>query len=752
MSQQSSSPSTQKRYLWLLGTLLFLFCLRVLGQVLVAFFGVKFLPPMEEWFSGLLPYPELLTSQILIILLYGKICLDFARGRGYFVTPGRRLGINLLKFGWLYLGVMIIRYVIRMGLYPHERWTGGSIPIFFHWVLASFLLVLGHYHWRWSAQAEIPGPKPRNLKARVLLWSQATLVGLGIVLWLSYQLAPSLLAHAIGLRRPQFAVRVQKHAVMTTTDGTELSSEIFHPQRTDRTPTILVRIPLSKTFKNSLFVSLVGRMWAERGYTAVIQGTRGRYESGGTFHPLHGERQDGIETLSWISKQPWFNGQIATWGGSAFGYTQWAISDQQAPGPSALAIYFASSDFHRMFYPGGAFSLYSALSWAGRSHGPQDLADFPPAKDLYQAADGFPLIDADRRLAGQEIPFFRDWAQHPERDSFWIDIDGTNRSASLKAPVLLMAGWYDPFLPSQLDDFMQIRRSPMPSVSEHSRLIIGPWTHAGEVVFPNGVQAENFRRQSLAVSLPWFDQTLQSSQSQSKDPSPVRIFVMGKNEWRSETEWPLSRARATSLYLGSGGKANSAAGDGRLDLAQPLADEPADSFRYDPLNPVPTAGGAMIGSAAGIARQNPIESRNDVLVYTTAALQNDIEVTGPIALVLYASTSAANTDFTAKLVDVHPDGSAYNVSDGIVRRSYSGPAGAAGIQEIRIELWPTSMVFFKRHRMRLEVSSSNFPRFARNPNTNNNVATETNPVSAIQLVHHGSRFPSRLVLPFVPAP
>ena len=744
------SVSLQRRYFWLLATLLFLFCLRVLGQILVAFWGVRFLPPMEEWFSGLLPYPELLTSQILIILWYGKICLDFARGYGYFVTPRRRLGINLLRFGWLYLGVMIIRYVIRMGLYPHERWTGGSIPIFFHWVLASFLLVLGHYHWRSTAQAQVMGSKTRTLRARLLLWSQGIVVGLGIVLWVLYQLAPSLLGHAVGLRRAQFAVRVQKHAVMTTTDGTQLSSEIFHPQHTDRTPTILVRIPLSKTFENSLFVSAVGRMWAERGYTAVIQGTRGRYESGGNFYPLHGERQDGIETLAWISKQPWFNGQIATWGGSAFGYTQWAISDQQAPGPSALAIYFASSDFHRAFYPGGAFSLYSALSWAGRSHGRQDLADFPPAREVNQAAGGFPMIDADRRLAGEEIQFFRDWALHPERDSFWTDIDGTNRSASLKAPVLFMAGWYDPFLPSQLDDFTQIRRSAMPAVAEHSRLMIGPWTHAGEVVFPNGVRAENFRRQSLAQSLPWFDEILQPSQSQSKDPSPIRIFVMGKNEWRSEREWPLSRARATTLYLGSGGKANSAAGDGRLDLAEPLAGEPADSFLYDPQHPVPTAGGAMIGAAAGIARQNAIESRNDVLVYTTAVLQSDTEVTGPISLVLYVSTSAANTDFTAKLVDVHPDGSAYNVSDGILRLSNSGPASTAEIREIHIELWPTSMVFFKGHRMRLEVSSSNFPRFARNPNTERNFATETNPVSSTQIVNHSSRFPSRLILPFVP--
>jgi uncharacterized protein len=251
MSRGSFSSSVQKRYFLLLSALVLLFCLRVLGQVLVAFLGVKFLPPMEEWFSGLLPYRELLTSQILIIFLYGKVCFDLARGHGYFAVPRRRLGISLLKFGSLYLGVMIIRYVIRMGLYPHERWSGGSIPIFFHWVLASFILVLGHYHWRLATQTETSGSNPLTLRSRLLIWTQLGVVGLGVLIWILYQLAPSIAAHALGFRRSQFAVRVQKHALLRTTDGILLSSEIYHPQHTDRTPTILVRIPLSKTGKNS---------------------------------------------------------------------------------------------------------------------------------------------------------------------------------------------------------------------------------------------------------------------------------------------------------------------------------------------------------------------------------------------------------------------------------------------------------------------------------------------------------------------
>jgi hypothetical protein len=490
-------PTLERHYFWVLATLLFLFCLRVFGQILVAFFNVSFLPPMEEWFSGLLPYPELLTAQILIIALYGKICLDFSRGHGFVVTPRRRLGTGLLIFGSLYLGVMILRYVIRMSLYPHERWAGGCIPIFFHWVLSSFILVLGSYHWRTAQRPGKPG-----IGRRLLHGTAAVAALICIAAWATYQMGPSLLAHQLGLRRSQFAVRPQKGATLLTSDGVPLVADIYHPQHTAHTPTLLVRIPLTKDFKNSLFARMIGKMWAERGYTVVIQGTRGRFGSGGAFYPLRGERQDGIETLKWIARQSWFDGHILTWGGSAFGHTQWAISDQTNPGPTALMVYFASTDFYEMFYPGGAFSLDSALSWAIRSQGAKDQSDWPSANEVMQAATGFPLPDADRRATGTDVGFFKDWVEHPDRDAFWVDIDGQNRVQSLKAPVLLMAGWYDPFLPTQLSDFMHIRQSGERGVAGRSRLIIGPWTHASELTFPDGTKGENFRRQSLAVSLP----------------------------------------------------------------------------------------------------------------------------------------------------------------------------------------------------------------------------------------------------------
>lgn len=744
--QRTNSSMVQKRYFRVLCILLFLFCLRVLGQFLVAFFKAPFLPPMEEWMSGVVPYPELLTAQILIIGLYGKVCLDFARGSGFFVIPRRRLGTGLLVFGSLYLAVMILRYVMRMGLYPHERWTGGCIPIFFHWVLSSFILVLGSYHWRMT-----PRPVRPSIGMRLLQGALAIVAVLCVAAWAVFQMAPSLLAHQLGLRRSEFAARAQNRAIVRMSDGVTLVADIYHPQHTVHSPTVLVRIPLTRDFKNSLFASVIGKMWAERGYTVIIQGTRGRFGSGGVFYPLREDRTDGIETLRWIAKQPWYDGHILTWGGSAFGHTQWAIADQTAPGPTALMVYFASTDFYGMFYPGGAFSLDSALSWAARSHGTKDYDDWPSAEQVERAARGFPLLDSDRRITGTDVSFFKDWVEHSDRDNYWDDIDGRDRLESLKAPVLLMAGWYDPFLPTQLADYTRIRKSGDSAVATRSRLIVGPWTHASEVTFPDGTKAENFRKQSVAVSLPWFDA---NSGMATLSSSPVRLFVMGRNAWRDEHEWPLARTQYTSYFLGGAGSSNSSVGDGKLNVIPPAAQEPADTFTYDPLNPAPTAGGAMIGPGAGIARQNEVERRQDVLVYTTPVLGHDVEVTGPVSLILYVSTSAPSTDFTAKLVDVHPNGSAFNVSEGILRRTYQDAqdrSATDSVHEIQIELWPTSNVFFKGHRIRLEVSSSNFPRFDSNPNTGNRIASETKVLTAKQTVRHGLQFPSRLILPIIPS-
>ena len=309
----------------------------------------------------------------------------------------------------------------------------------------------------------------------------------------------------------------------------------------------------------------------------------------------------------------------------------------------------------------------------------------------------------------------------------------------------MMAGWSDPFLPAQLHDYADIVRNASPAVVAQSHLVIGPWSHARSVQLSDGTTSENYRLASLAPSIPWFDQIFDRADSHGFPP--VRIFVMGRNEWRDENEWPLKRTRYTSYYLSSSRSANGVSGNAALTLYPPSNGAAADHFTFDPANPVRTSGGAMIGPHAGYMRQNDAERRPDVLVYSTTPLQHETEVTGPVRAILYVSTDAPDTDFTAKLVDVRPDGAAYNVSDGIIRRSYGAPGR---VERIEIELWPTSMVFMRGHRIRLEISSSNFPRYDRNPNTGREIATETRPRIAAQSVYHSANAASQIILPIIP--
>jgi hypothetical protein len=549
-----------------------------------------------------------------------------------------------------------------------------------------------------------------------------------------------------GVRAATYSVKTERGAGFTTRDGIVLRADIHRPLGLTKTPTVLVRIPFTKTIASRLQADVVGHYWASRGYTVVIQGTRGRYESEGRFYPLIHERQDGLETLQWLATQEWYDGRLAMWGGSAFGHTQWAVADQSNPGPNAFFVQIASSRFRKMFYPGNAFSLESALYWAMRSRGSEDRE--VSMKELEVGVTMLPIIRADDVAIG-DTDFYNDWLAKREDEQFWESIDGVGRPARVQAPMLLLAGWYDPFLPGQLEDFVEMTTYAKKAVADQTRLIVGPWGHATSVQVPGMDTAIPYRQSSLAPSLPWFDHYLGQGVEPLAMPR-VKLFVMGENRWRDENEWPLTRTVYTTYYLHSQGLANSSSGDGRLDRFMP-EEEPFDSFPYDPLHAVPTAGGAMLGDRSGIAPQNAIESRQDVLVYSMSPLSEAIEVTGNIRATLYVKTDAPSTDFTAKLVDVHPDGKAYNVCDGILRRSYRTLGGEAGVPvEIEIELWPTSHLFKSGHRLRLEVSSSNFPRYDRNPNTGAEISTAVETKTAHQAVFHSAAHPSRVILPIIP--
>ena len=523
-------------------------------------------------------------------------------------------------------------------------------------------------------------------------------------------------------------------------------SDIYRPRRSGKTPTILVRIPFSSTFKNRLAADVVGTFWASRGYTVVIQGTRGRYKSGGEFYPLLHERQDGQETLTWLAVQPWFDGRLGMWGGSAFGHTQWVIADQEAPGPTALIIQIASTSFREMFHPGNAFSLESALFWAARSRGKEDQD--PSLDALERGYAGFPLIEADDRAVG-DVPFFNDWVRHAEAD----DILATHRrpgsrqddqgagaaDGGLVRPVSAdpAAGLRDPAARSRAAS-----RGGQPS---HHR----PLDSCRPVRFPDGSTAGDYRPASLAPSLPWFDHHLLGRAPDRSLAAPVRIYVMGENRVAGGTGVAAGAGALTPFYLRSGGRrelgrrrraprrdaafARRSAGFVHLRSAptgafprRPDAGLARGNRRARRRRGAPGRAGVLDGCARRGSRGDRAGERD--------ALRDD---------------HRAHTDFSVKLVDVHPDGRAYNVSDGLLRRAYPDSARAAPT-EITVQLWPTSMLFRRGHRVRVEVSSSNYPRYDRNPNTGRDIATETEPRSALQTVFHSASAPSRIVLPVIP--
>ena len=719
------SHASYSRILW---ALLALFCARILGQLLVATLGVSFLPPMEEWFSGLIPYTRLLASQLVIIVLFGWVTTQFSRGRGWVARPNLSLGRGLAVFGTLYLGVMVIRYVIRMTLYPPERWTGGSIPIFFHWVLAGFLLTVALFHLRNAERSPLRG------KGKILLAGGGLVVAVAISAWVAYLLSPAYFAGQLGVGRPQHAVRIFRSQSFETSDGTLLVADLFLPRRADPAPTILVRLPYARTWTSRAFGTIVGRMWAEHGYNVVLQGTRGRYESGGEHYPLMHERDDGVATLAWLDRQSWFDGRLGMWGASYFGYTQWVLADDAELAPQTFMIQLVSTDHYGMFYHGGAFSLESALYWGIRS---SHTDDSPPDTLLMDRAFGtLPLVELDDRAEG-DVSYYNDWASHSRRDDYWSAIDGEDRAARVTAPMHFMAGWFDPYLPTQLRDYATILQTAAPRVAESTHLTIGPWGHAFEPALADGSLPDDYRRSSIAPSVAWFDRYLKGD-SAVPAPPRVRIFVLGENQWRDEEAWPLTRAQPTAFYLNGDG--------GSLSVGSPPPLSGTLEYVFDPTDPVPTQGGAMLGARSGMRLQSSVE-RDDVLTFTTAPLTEPLEITGPVSAVLYVETSAPNTDFTAQLLYVEPDGRSFNITEGIVRRELLQDSGP---ERVSIELWPTSIVLQAGHRLRLDIASSNYPRWDANPNTGRDPATETAPVSATQRISWGGATPSHVMLPLVP--
>jgi putative CocE/NonD family hydrolase len=544
-------------------------------------------------------------------------------------------------------------------------------------------------------------------------------------------------------------------------DGVSLIADVYRPQAPGRYPVLLQRTPYNRRD------AATGTFLASHGYVVVLQDTRGRYDSGGEFYPFRNEAQDGYDTVEWAAALEHSDGQVAMFGGSYVGATQMLAASAAPPHLVAIFPYVTASEYYEGWtYQSGALMQWFASSWTS------GLAEDTLRKKTdslsmpRQWVEQMP-VDAYRVLAlpdaTQLASYFRDWILHERSDEYWKQWKVSDHYGRMSVRALHAGGWHDLFLKGSIANYVGMRRNAATADARNGqRLIVGPWAHAatspegkiGDVTF--GKNAVLYMNDTI---LRWSNYVLKGAQNEFAGAAPVRIFVMGDNVWRDEQEFPLPRARDTKYYLGSTRGANSLAGDGRLTLEQPKQDPP-DRYEYDPQNPTPTIGGRLCcgnGHPPGPFDQRPNEGRQDVLVFSTPPLERDVEVTGYISLELHASSSAIDTDFTALLADVEPGGYARFLTDGIVRARYRNstdqaePIEPGKIYKYTVDLWATSNVFKAGHRIRLYVSSSNFPRFDRNLNTGEPVLGATRMLKANQTIYHDAAHPSALILPIVPA-
>lgn len=551
-----------------------------------------------------------------------------------------------------------------------------------------------------------------------------------------------LVSRWLGLPVPSHAVRRETtHVAMP--DGACLATDVYHPRTGEPQPTILIRTPYGRRGLILMF-GLVPRLFASHGVHLVVQDTRGRYGSEGEWDPFRHEADDGCATLEWIGKQAWFDGRLATWGASYFGLTQWAIAADPPVPIQAMVPIVTCASFHDIFWVGGAFSLASAARWASGVVGRRSR--FPREGRLARAFRSLPATTIDEATADAPVAFYREWIARPHAaDPYWRAIDFASGIPRTDAAMLVVAGWWDIFVGPQIRDWQRLRREGRSEAARSARLVVGPWAHGRLATRPFPPREASLIRKVAQESIVWFERWLRGGGA--GDVAPVEVFTTGVNRWQSLDDFPPPSASETPLFLRSRGRAATRSGDGYLCPEPPEAGEPPDSFAYDPLDPVPTCGGTFLGPKCGPADQRAVEDRSDVLCYTSRPLDDPLEATGFVRLALFARTDAPATDFTAKLVDVRPDGFAMNLCEGITRIiSCPGPSGA---QEIGIDLWAISHVFDRGHRIRLEVSSSNHPRFARHLNEVGPPEHGTTSSVAVQSVFHDATHPSRLVLPVV---
>jgi putative CocE/NonD family hydrolase len=574
--------------------------------------------------------------------------------------------------------------------------------------------------------------------------------------------ALTFLAPAGARAADSYEVTIERDVPIKMRDGVTLHADIYRPRAEGKFPLLLTRTPYDKNRVVDFCLKA-----AARGYVVVAQDVRGRYASEGDWYPFKYESQDGYDTVEWAAALPYSNGKVGMFGGSYVGATQYLAAIAKPPHLAGICPDVTASNYHDGWtYQGGAFQQWFDESWTtGLAENTisrrEDLGG-----DVVRWTPTLPLLSYsvfEPPSATGLAPYFTDWLAHPNYDDYWKQWSIEDHYAQIQVPVLSLGAWYDIFLGGTLRNYARLKNEAGTEAARRGqRLMIYVGGHAGGSA-EKKVGAVDFGDRLPfdleEVTLRWYDTLLKGIGNGVDHEKPVKIFVMGKNDWREEDDWPLERAKATRYYLRSTKPANGLEGGGTLSPAAPAEEKP-DEYVYDPNDAVPTIGGPLccqpLPTGIGPEDQRPAEARGDVLVFSSPAFTQNTEVTGPISLDLYVSSSAVDTDFTGKVIDVWPNGFAQNLTEGILRLRYRNSQekpelGNPGeTYHITVDLWATSNVFLPRHKLRIEVSSSNFPRFDRNLNTGDDQARGTHMIKATNVIYHDKSRPSALVIPIVP--
>ena len=538
---------------------------------------------------------------------------------------------------------------------------------------------------------------------------------------------------------------VRYHVPVEMRDGVRLATDVYLPDGEGRFPTLLVRDIY--TNGSAAVRQQYARFATSNGYAFVFQSARGRYDSEGKWYPYFQEINDGDDTLTWIADQSWSDGQVGMFGSSYLASVQWLAALNRNPALVAIAPAVSPGNYYRdVAYPGGAFSLLSRARWGIGLVGSRTNMSFPV--DWIGGIDHLPLETLGASV-GFNVRHFQDWLAHPSYDAYWEPLNLEARASEMAVPALNIGGWYDVFLRSTIGSYKTMTEEAASDAARAGqRMIIGPWPHGWNQ--SQTVGDLDFGGDALIdvsdVLLEWFDYWMKDGPAPGGEP--IRIFVMGENAWRDESEWPLARTVYTDYYLHR---------DGSLSEDAPQQRSASLRYEYDPADPVPTLGGnIMEPTLRGPYDQEALDQRDDVLRFVSAPITEATEITGPITAEIFAATDARDTDFMAKLIVVKPGGMAFNLVDGVIRARYREGFEEETLLEpgevykYTLDMWATSYLLEPGDRIRVDITSSNYPRLARNLNTGAPFAKTSEMQVAEQTLHLSRRYPSKVILPVIP--